>query len=92
MLKLSTNEKKELRNRGYSLDDIKEINFALKKTTYTLILEPLDYKDITPEEAIKILGKDEWLRGISRAAFHIETVRTAPDGQKVRIYAKTWEN
>lgn len=66
-------------------DDIRQIERCASKkwTKYELI----DYKQkirkkISREEAIEILGREEWLSGIQRCAFHCSAVRYQGGGCK----------
>lgn len=88
--KLSNTEIIRLRESGFSSNDIKEINTAIKKTTYHLVLPTGEKKEITASEAIDTLGRDEWVKGVARSTFYVETTRTGLSGEKVHIYSKTW--
>ena len=90
MAKLTQTEIIELKDKGYSASDLREINNAIKKTTYTLLLDKADRKEINELEALKLLGREEWLKGIVRSAFHIETIRTGLNGERIRIFSKTF--
>ena len=78
-IKLTKNDVALLREWGETNDnDIKQIERCTseKWTKYELI----DYKQkirkkISREEAIKILGREEWLSGMQRCAFHCSAAR-----------------
>lgn len=70
-MKLTENDKKILKKWGYSDDDIPQIEEATEKAIYKL-----NYKvRITAKEAIKLLGRSDYLSGISRSAFHFTASR-----------------
>lgn len=90
--KLTVEEKINLRQSGYSNSDIQEIQQAIPKTTYTVI-EPSGFRrELTEEEAIASLGREEWLKAISRSTFYVETFRYSLTGEKVRVYSKVWHH
>lgn len=45
-------------------------------------------KVITQSDAIRVLGRREYLSGIARSAFHYTCVRNAPDGTPVFFDSK----
>ena len=90
MATLTATEKAQLKDRGYSPSDLKEITSAIKKTTYTLILSSGDQQDLTEKEAISKLGREEWLKGIARSAFYTETRRYGKKGECIRIHSRIW--
>jgi protein associated with RNAse G/E len=69
-MKLTDKDKSFLKECGYLDEDMNQIERALKKTIYELD------KKISINEALKILGRKEFLTGISRSAFHYSAVRT----------------
>ena len=62
--------KEILKNMGYSIADISRIQYAIGKTKYTI-----NDKCIPVEKVIEILGRQEFLSGISRSVFHWTAVR-----------------
>ena len=69
-IKLNKNDKEILKNIGYSIADISRIQYAIEKTKYTI-----NDKCIFVEKVIEILGRQEFLSGISRSVFHWTAVR-----------------
>jgi len=77
-MKLTNEDKKQLKENGYTENDFPQIERAMQKSKTTY--EAFDIKTeksekISREQAIKILGRDVWLSGISRSAFHWTAVR-----------------
>ena len=79
-MKLTSNDKGMLRKWGFSDQDFAQIEEALQKskTKYKLGSDP-----ISREEAIVILGREAFLSGISRSAYHFTAARQTPDGKIV---------
>ena len=63
---------------------------AKKYTKYTMIDTSngigVKKKSISREEAIEILGREEWLSGLHRSAFHCSAVRYKGGGCEGQIY------
>lgn len=79
-----------LQSIGHSAADISEIKHGIKKTTYYLLDENSNKSEITEDEALTILGRDEWLRGIARSSFYMETTRFGLAGERVRMETKLY--
>lgn len=77
-MKLAKTDKELLIKWGYKSDDIEQIEKAIGKTVYEL-----DNQKITIKRAIEVLGKEEFLSGISRSAFHWNASREGKGGEKV---------
>ena len=90
MAKLTSSEKTALKESGYSQQDLREIESAIPKTSYRLILDKSDYKEISEAKAMELLGRKEWLKGISRSTFYVETVREGLKGEKILMYSRIW--
>ena len=71
---LSMKDIKILKSFGARDEDLPQIDCAISKTIYELENEN-GFKRISRKEAIKILGKKEFLSGISPSAFHWSSVR-----------------
>lgn len=80
MVKLSREDQELLRSLDCEERDFPQIERALRKdmTTYKM-----DNKRISREQAIELLGKRNFLSGISRSAFHCTAVRETADGRFV---------
>jgi hypothetical protein len=86
-MKLTSEDKKLLIKWGFPESDFAQIEeaFAKTKTSYELLSddEKNDDKKISREEALEILGRETYLSGIGRSAFHCTSVRENEKGQKV---------
>lgn len=72
-MKLTESDKKQLRENGYIESDFPQIEKAMQKskTKYSTVNIQTGKKEtISRERAIEILGREMWLSGISRSAFH----------------------
>lgn len=82
---LNYNDRRILEALGYPENDFDQIERAANKSTYT-------YQDengepqyaVNVHEAVELLGRETFLSGIARSAFHCTTSRVNPDtGQRV---------
>ena len=87
---LTSEEIMTLNLSGHSHDDIAEIEHAIKKTSYHIILTDGTRKPLQRDEAISILGREEWVRGIARSAFYVNTVRTADSGERISFHSRVY--
>lgn len=71
---LSEESKSILKEHGIPDCDFKQIAEAIRKTTYQVV-ENGKQRRISAEKAMDILGKERFLSGISRSAFHWDAVR-----------------
>ena len=76
---LTKQDKQILLNIGHKEEDLDQIQQAAhkRKTTYTI-----NDKPATREEVIKLLGREKYLCGLSRSAFHYTASQTQ-DGKEV---------
>lgn len=79
-MELTKQDKKLLLSWGYTEQDFPQIEAAMNpnNTQYTFNDSP-----INREQAIFLLGWEEYLSGIARSAFHWSAVREIEDGQEV---------
>lgn len=77
-MKLNNKDKEELKSMGYSDENVCQIEEAITKTVYEM-----NGKKISAKKALEVLGRDEYLSGISRSAFHWSAVRNNKEGEKV---------
>lgn len=79
-MRLTDQDKMWLRDIGHDEKDFSQIEDAMHKryTTYEL-----DGEAISREQAIDILGRETYLSGISRSAFHYTAARKTDDGRTV---------
>lgn len=75
-MKLTGNDKKYLLEKVYNgvtktlEEDLPQIKEAADVTTYTLYEDNIERGMITRDEAIGLVGREMWLSGIARSAFH----------------------
>lgn len=77
-MKLTTEDKKYLKTNGYLDKDMAQIEDAIGKTIY----EINDIR-VSASEACEILGREKFLSGIGRSAFHWSAARDTGDGATV---------
>ena len=79
-MKLTKEDKMQLMEWGYKECGLPQIEEATcgNRTTYIM-----GQTSISKEEAIRVLGRREYLSGIARSAFHCSAVRAGADGQTV---------
>ena len=79
-MKLTMKDIAYLFSIGCPKEDIPQICEAAlsKNTTYKL-----NGKTITAKKAIEVLGRDVYLSGLNRSAFHRTTVRVGKQGEEV---------
>jgi hypothetical protein len=77
-MKLTIKDKELLLKWGYEEEHLKQIERATTKTIYKM-----DRKKISANEAIDILGRETYLSGISRSAFHWTACRDNGKGKTV---------
>lgn len=84
-MKLTENDKNYLRSLGNDDEDIQQIEEATQKryTQYTLNGAPL-----SRESAIQLLGKEKYLSGIARSAFHVTARRVTDNGEDIMFDSK----
>lgn len=86
-MKFTPADKVQLTEWGYSESDIKQIEEAASRnhTIYTM-----GGQRISREEAINLLGRKEFLSGISRSAFHFTASRETENGKFIRFDSSKW--
>jgi len=77
-MKLLKTDKEILTQWGYEDEDIKQIEKATTKTVYEL-----NNEKISITTALEVLGREEFLSGISRSAFHWSSSREGINGERV---------
>lgn len=77
-MKLTNRDKELLIKRGYNDKDMAQIEEATRKTVYEM-----DDKKISTKKALEVLGREEYLSGISRSAFHWSSARSNENGETV---------
>ena len=85
-MKLTNKDKEILRQFGDEEADFEQIERAIGKTTYTLwsIKNGKNVgTKITAKKAIELLGREKFLSGISRSAFHWSAGQDTDDGREI---------
>ena len=77
-MKLVKTDKELLTVWGYNDEDMEQIERATRKTVYEL-----NNEKISIAMALEILGRREFLSGISRSAFHWSSSREGEGGEIV---------
>lgn len=77
-MKLTKEDKKLLLSLGCAERDLGQIDEAVRKTTYKYRNRRIDW-----EEAIELLGRENFFRGILRSAFHWSAIRHTSRGEPV---------
>ena len=77
-MKLTSEDKKLLKSWGHKSSDFKQIEEATNKTEYEL-----GDNRISLTEVLEVLGRETYLSGISRSAFHRSACRENEKGQTV---------
>lgn len=70
-MRLTEQEKKTLRKQGYNASEMKQLQMAASRCDY----EDEKGNCVDAEDVIEWLGREEWLSGVARAAFHWTSVR-----------------
>ena len=73
----------------YTESDLSQLQDAVNEVRLTLI-NCDDEQRITKREAIRILGRETFLSGIGRAAFHATSARESSDGKIVYFDLHKW--
>lgn len=87
-MRLTKEDKEFLRSLYEGEEYFPQIEEAMDNTTYELCDE--DGKEtirtITREEAIELLGRENWISGIDRSAFHWTAMRQTKDGKNYIMF------
>lgn len=76
--KLTKKDRQFFLRNGMPYSDLDQIERAIDKTTFTV-----DDRQISFEEAVDLLGRDEILLGLGRSAYHYTTCRQSENGTLV---------
>ena len=77
-MKLTNEDKKILRSFGHPDSDFAQIEEAAGKTKYDL-----DGKRISRAKVIELIGRKQFLAGLSRSAFHWSAAQLTDDGMEI---------
>lgn len=84
-MKLNKTDREILLNMGVPQKDFAQIERAASPRNTICSIRG---KVINQTEAIRILGRKEYLSGLARSAFHYTCIRNAPDGTPVFFDSK----
>lgn len=80
-MKLTANDKKLLTKWGFPKSDFEQIEEAMHRTTYKL-----DFKTrLSPKAVVEYLGRELFLNGLARSAFHWTAVRNDASGHTIHF-------
>ena len=82
--KLTNKDKKLLKEWGYSDEDMLQIEEGANVGTITFTYKANKSQEhiITPQKAIRIIGREQFLSGLSRSAFHWSAIRYVKGNDK----------
>lgn len=81
-MKLTSEDKELLLCWGYKEEDFLQIEAAMRKS---ITKYEIADKKIKREEAIEMLGREEYLSGIARSAFHWSAARVTSNGEVIHF-------
>lgn len=81
-MKLTNKDKKYLLSIGYTENDLEQISSIAKYTKYEMFTKKDEsiVTTITQKKAIELLGRNNFLSGLGRTAFHHSAVRYNDEG------------
>ena len=81
-MKLTNKDKKYLLSIGYTENDFEQISNIAKYTKYEMFTKEDEsiVTRITQRECIKLIGRNTFLSGLGRTAFHRSAVRYNDEG------------
>lgn len=81
-MRLTDRDKEYLIKHGYLEKDMQQIEEAMKKTVYKIN----NKKRISAKKACKLLGREAYLSGLSRSAFHWSAAREIGDSGNIVLF------
>lgn len=88
-MQLTEKDKALFLSKGYTESDLPQLSDAVNEVRLTLINGD-DEQNITKRDAIRILGRETFLSGIGRSAFHASRIRDSSDGKSVFFDLRKW--
>jgi hypothetical protein len=80
---LTAKDKSLLKEWGYLDEDMAQIEEGANVGRITFTYKGRTYEhEITPQRAIRIIGREQFLSGLSRSAFHWSAIRYRNDNDK----------
>lgn len=89
-MQLTDQDKSLLLRMGYIESELRQIEDACNEARITLTNDKGENRRITAKVAARILGREQFLSGISRAAFHCTATRDTPEGDGVHFDLSCW--
>lgn len=80
-MKLLKKEKEYLQKAGYRESDFRQIQEAVGRTVYTVNGK----EEISAKRAKELLGRQTFLSGLTRSAFHWSAVRKTASGETIHF-------
>ena len=80
-MRIRKNEKEQLKKQGWADDEIEQIQEAGNNTIYEYNGEKIGVK-----KAIEILGRETWISGLCRSAFHCSSCRDGVEFDSSKIF------
>lgn len=87
---LTEQDKSILLRWGYLESELQQIQDACNEARITLTNDRGKKRRITAKVADRVLGREQFLSGISRAAFHCDATRVTPEGMGVHFDLSNW--
>lgn len=88
-MKLTTEEKNHLAKMAVKDEDIAQIEAAANVTKYTLCdRHGNDIRNLTRASVIRCIGRDRWLDGLVRSAFHWTCVMSFGEDESIYFDSK----
>ena len=85
-MKLTNADKAYILSIGFPKEDLEQIEAAVDNTKYTLILGNGRERPLTRLGAMRKLGRQTFLNGISRSAFHWTAMRETKGERVEHVY------
>lgn len=89
-MQLNEQDKALLLRWGYPESELKQIQDACNEARITLTNDLGKKRRITAKVAARVLWREQFLSGISRAAFHCDATRVTPEGMGVHFDLSHW--
>lgn len=87
---LTRQEQDQLKKTGYSTNDIHEIQIGIRKTTYALVTPDGQQLPIPESEAVDRLGREAWVKAVSKSAFDMFVTVIGLNEEKIRLHTKNY--
>lgn len=88
--KLTKEDEQYLLELGNKKEDLKQLNDAYKECVYWLCKGATKQRRISRTNAIELLGREKFLSGISRSAFHMTAWRDINEESAILFDLTKW--